>query len=172
MEDEVVLKQMKKYRTFSIVGIFLFIALLVLQYIIIDINTPNCSAPTSITTQEIDAFNMQFASYEGNEVPGSNVRVLLSKLAASAESYRDEEDKVPSISYESSDNIALMNYKIGKIQDYKAFANEIRNGIKPKENYKVEVEYASTGLLRLVRIVHLDGETVEGNSIIVELEEN
>lgn len=172
MEDEVVLKQMRKYRTFSIVGIFLFIALLVLQYIIIDINTPSCAPPPSITTQEIDAFNSQFNSYEGDEVAGTNVKALLSKLIANADTYRDEEEKVPGIAYENLDDITLMNYKLENRQDYTNFANQIRNKIQNKENYKVELEYYSSGLVRLVKIIELGDAKVEGNTIIVELDQN
>ena len=71
-----------------------------------------------------------------------------------------------------SDACKIVGLARSTFYKYKDFVKEIRDSIKQKENYKVEVEYASTGLLRLVRIVHLDGETVEGNSIIVELEEN
>lgn len=170
MEDEVVLKQMRKYRTFSIAEIFLFIALLVLQYIIMNINTPSCAPPPSITTQEIDAFNSQFNSYEGDEVAGTNVKALLSKLIANADTYRDEENRVPGIAYENLDNITLMNYKLENRQDYKDFANEIRNKIKNKEIYKVELEYYSSGLVRLIKITSIKDTNTEENTIVVEID--
>lgn len=172
MEDEVVLKQMKKYRTFSIVGIILFIALLFLQYYIIDANTPSCVPYTSITTQEIDAFNSMFYSYEGDKVTGTNVKKLLLRIIANADTYRDEENKVPGIAYENLDDITLMNYKIEKNKEYKDFASKIRNKVKDKEIYKVELEYSDSGMVNLIKITELGDAKVEGNTIVVELEEN
>lgn len=49
---------------------------------------------TSMSTQEIDAFNNQFVSYEGSQT-GSNIKALMGRLIGNADTYRDEPAKIP-----------------------------------------------------------------------------
>lgn len=53
---------------------------------------------TSMTTQELEAFNSNFTSYEGSQ-SGSNVKALIGRLIANANTYTDESAKVPGVLY-------------------------------------------------------------------------
>ena len=49
---------------------------------------------TSLSTQEVEAFNNQFSSYQGIQ-KGTNVKNLIGKLIANASTYADEPAKIP-----------------------------------------------------------------------------
>lgn len=175
MEDEVVLKQMKKYRIFSIVGIILFIVLIIFQCYLIFWDT--CSAPSyapsSVSSiREIDAFNSQFSSYEGNMVKGSNVNSLIAKIAANVGTFQDEPSKVPTVMYENSEESELITYEIENKNEYTKKVTKIKNKIISKKTYRVEFEYSDSGYINLIKIAENGEYKLEGNTIIVELDQN
>ena len=51
---------------------------------------------TSLSTQEVEAFNNQFSSYEGTQT-GSNLKALMGRLIANADTYSEEPAKIPAI---------------------------------------------------------------------------
>ena len=61
---------------------------------------------TSMSTQEIDAFNNQFVSYEGAQT-GSNIKALMGRLIGNADTYRDEPAKIPGVSIDKINNNAI-----------------------------------------------------------------
>lgn len=170
MEDKVVLKQIKRYKVFSIAGIILLIGLIILQCYIIEENTYSCAPNSSVSRQEIDAFNIQFTSYIGSDSSMSEVRSLLTKLKAITDSYSDEPERVPGISYENYNGITLMNYKIENKDQFKQWIEEIRKNLKSKTTYTVEMSFGDSGFINFVKIKENENSELEENVITVELD--
>ncbi len=55
-------------------------------------------AADQISTQERDAFNSQWTTYEGKQ-PGSNVKALLGKIISNAKTNEEEETKLIQLAY-------------------------------------------------------------------------
>lgn len=112
----------------------------------------------SITVQEIEAFNGQFTSYEGTQT-GSNIKALIGRLIANANTYRDETSKVPGVVVEqlTLDEIIEQTH-INPIEaeddvtEYIQNLNTIRNSIEIKHEYYVEITYQSEGLIDYIHI--------------------
>ena len=112
---------------------------------------------SSISTQEIEAFNNQFTPYEGT-VTGSNVKALMGRLIANADTYRDEYDKVPQIYIDkiSEENPEYMEVTYTEfdddVSDYIDDLGKIRNRVETKHEYYVEINYQSSGLVDYIQI--------------------
>lgn len=113
---------------------------------------------TSISTQEVEAFNNQFTSYEGVQT-GSNVRALMGRLIANADTYADEPAKIPAVvinKVKSGDNTGI-NAKVdtaGNTQAYIDSCGSIRNKVETKHEYYVEINYQKNGLLDVITITY------------------
>ena len=59
-------------------------------------NSTITDSMTSMSTQEIQSFNNQFDSYSG-EQSGSNVKKLVERLIANANTYAEEVRKLPTV---------------------------------------------------------------------------
>lgn len=115
---------------------------------------------TSLSTQEIDAFNNQFVSYEGQQT-GSNVKALIGRLIANAKTYTEEPAKVPNVVIDKADSTgtvsnktATMNNVAGsnQVADYNSVLGEIRNKIEAKHPYWVEFKYGASSIINEVNI--------------------
>lgn len=114
---------------------------------------------TSMTTQEVDAFNNQFTSYEQQQ-NGSNVKALIGRLIANSNTYVDESAKVPDVHYVSTgatggalaSNLDATQDNDGDNADYVAQLGTLRNGIVNKHPYWVEFEYGTTGVITALTI--------------------
>lgn len=117
---------------------------------------------TTLSTQEIDAFNNQFVSYEGQQ-QGSNVKALIGRLIANANTYTEEPGKVPSVTITDkvnanntvNDKNAVMNDAgAANVQNYVDVLGKIRNGVEAKHNYHVEFEFGASGIIDNVNITY------------------
>lgn len=113
---------------------------------------------SSISTQEIEAFNNQFTPYEGT-VTGSNVKALMGRLIGNADTYRDEYDKVPQVYIDkiSEENPEYMDvtyteFDEGDASNYIDCLGKIRNRVETKHEYYVEINYQSSGLVDYIQI--------------------
>lgn len=118
---------------------------------------------TSLSTQEIDAFNNQFISYEGQQT-GSNVKALIGRLVANANTYTEEEGKVPQV--EVTDKVCMdenaVTEKVAKmespgadnVKEYNRILGGIRNKIEAKHPYWVEFEYGASSIISNVKITY------------------
>ena len=102
---------------------------------------------SSLSTQEVEAFNNQFTSYEGKQT-GSNVRALMGRLIANANTYSDECSKVPQVyinqmSEESSESMEVTYTESddGDTNNYINDLGKIRNLIETKHEYYIEITY-------------------------------
>lgn len=113
---------------------------------------------TSMSTQEIDAFNNQFTGYEGSQT-GSNVKALIGRLIANADTYRDEPAKVPQVYIDQISNTqrgcceAVFNQtNAGDPQNYISVLGKIRNGVETKHEYWIEVNFQDNGIIDYIVI--------------------
>lgn len=115
---------------------------------------------TSLTTQEVDAFNNQFISYEGKQT-GSNVKALIGRLVANANTYTEEPGKVPTVTITDkvdslntvTNNVATMNNAgANEVANYNEILGKIRNKIEAKHPYWVEFKYGASSIISDVEI--------------------
>lgn len=113
---------------------------------------------TSLSTQEVEAFNNQFTSYEGIQT-GSNVRALMGRLIANADTYADEPAKIPAVVIDkvtSKDTAAKKTVvtTAGETQNYIDACGSIRNKVETKHEYYIEINYQKNGLIDVVTITY------------------
>jgi len=118
---------------------------------------------TNMSTSEIEGFNSTFTSYQG-EQPGSQVKALLNRLVANANTYAEEPAKIPCISYNTDENGA----EKGKNADYSGeaygvlvenetsaylnFISLLSQGMDLKHKYHVVMTNSTSGVLSGVTI--------------------
>ncbi len=113
---------------------------------------------TSLSTQEIDAFNNQFTSYEGAQT-GSQVKALMGRLIGNADTYRDEPTKVPQVFVNQLSNTIRENRDAtfsmddaGDPSNYVDILGVIRNRVETKHEYWIEMNYQDNGLIDYIVI--------------------
>ena len=125
------------------------------------------SSITQMTTQEVQAYNSQFTSYEGMQA-GANVKALLGRLIGNAKTYEEESGKVPNVNFigNNSKNNENVNTNYGKnvtgadnnvaTAGYIKDLNTIRQRIESKHEYKVTFETDTSGLIHDVVIDYVN----------------
>ncbi len=113
---------------------------------------------TSISTQEVDAFNNQFTSYEGKQT-GSHVRALIGRLIANANTYQDESNKIPGFVMEEliEDEFIVPTVVIppeteDEYNEYIQKLTNFRNAIDSRHEYYVEITYQTDGLIDYIHV--------------------
>ncbi len=144
-----------------LLGVGLVVPILIVSVGLFIYNSASNTIPDSISTlstQEIDAFNNQFTSYEGEQT-GSNVIALMGRLISNASIYEDEPSKVPQVyidktSEESSDYIEATYTEFDEYDpsDYINKLGQIRNSVETKHSYFVEITYQTSGLIDYIQI--------------------
>ena len=111
----------------------------------------------SLSTHEIESFNNQFLSYEGIQ-KGTNVKMLLGKLIANANTYADEPLKIPVILFkrDKEDEIGVVGgvKEPGIIKNYIDKCGKIKNVIKTNKEYNVLITFQKSGLIDLIYIYY------------------
>lgn len=108
------------------------------------------SSLQSMTSQEVDAFNSQFTSYQGDEVSGSNVKSLMTKLAANYGSYVDEPSKVPDVTFDTT--TASYDTVSASSTAYTDAISAIRNSLINKHTYEVTMNFGPAGIIDEITI--------------------
>ena len=113
---------------------------------------------TSLSTEEIDAFNNQFTSYEGAQT-GSQVKALMGRLIGNADTYRDEPAKIPGVYIDKINNKTNTknNFRAevpnaGDPSNYVDILGVIRNRVETKHEYWIEMNYQDNGLIDYIVI--------------------
>lgn len=117
---------------------------------------------TSMSTQEVEAFNNQFNSYE-QEQTGSNVKALIGRLIANANTYEEESAKVPKIIYlagssknytEASHTTKQAAYATtdSNTANYISGLSTLRNNIENKHKYWITMEAGTSGVIEYIQI--------------------
>ncbi len=127
---------------------------------------------TEFTTQEIQAFNSNFTTYEGKQT-GSQVKVLIQRLIANAKTYRREPSKIPSVEYVTSDNDktdakdwqesddggkATSKEDDNWKENYSKALQVLLNCLHAKHTYFVEINTGDKGYVNEVIIYYDKGE--------------
>ncbi|MBR3882319.1 MAG: hypothetical protein IKJ36_03520 [Clostridia bacterium] len=106
----------------------------------------------SMSTQEVQAFNNEFMSFEGKQ-SGSNIKAMIGTLIANANTYRDEPSKIPVLYFDQVDvgsslnNVKAVVTKAAEPGDYIKQLNLIRNKVEPKHQYWVSISNQDNGLI-------------------------
>ena len=109
------------------------------------------SSLESMSSQEVDAFNSQFTSYQGDEQSGSNVKSLMTKLAANYGSYKDEPSKVPTVEF-GTEKAEYTEVASDNDTTYTSAISTIRNSLVNKHEYKVTMEFGAKGIISQITI--------------------
>ena len=106
------------------------------------------SSLQSMTTQEVNSFNSQFTSYQGDKVSGSNVKALLTNLAGNYASYKDEPAKVPEVDASSIESTLKASHtKTDGTEKYNENISKIRNKIVDKHTYSIVMNFGEAGVI-------------------------
>ena len=126
---------------------------------------------TNMSTSEIEGFNSTFTTYEGVQT-GSQVKALLQRLIANANTYKDEFAKIPSISYNTEegkeqgknhDNAGHV-YAVtieGQTSDYVNYINALSKGLDLKHSYNVVTTSSTQGVIAGITINYSKDDTTE-----------
>ena len=133
-------------------------------YIFNQANTTITSSMSSMSTQEKDAFNNEFTTYQGQQ-KGSNVKALLSKVASNLGTFKEEKDKIPvvmlmmkgdaetELANTGNNFLKTLNYAdTDNASNYTKQISKIRNKIKDKHTYSVNMRIGENGLILAIAI--------------------
>ncbi len=121
----------------------------------------------SMSTQEVQAFNNEFMSFEGKQ-SGSNIKAMIGTLIANANTYRDEPSKIPVLYFDQVDvsktlnNIKAVVTTAAQPGNYIKQLNLIRNKVEPKHQYWVSISNQDNGLIDAL-IVTYEADKKGGN---------
>ena len=111
----------------------------------------------NLSTQEIEAFNAQFTVYEGVQT-GSELKALMGRLIANADTYAEEPAKQPYVYIErmNSNDWGITargcSSDEGNTLGYIQNLAQIKNKVDTKHEYKVEFSYQQNGLIDYITI--------------------
>lgn len=115
----------------------------------------------SMSTQEIDAFNLRFTMYEGEQT-GTNIKTLVGTLITNSNTYKDEVTKIPGLYLEAeSDTLDSGIPEIGKNSEYINELGKIKNNIDAKHKYWVEISYQDNGIIDYINISYEKDDKIE-----------
>ena len=106
----------------------------------------------SMSTQEKEAFNANWANYEGNQT-GTQVKAMISKLISNANTYQEEPGKVVGITTKNITNGVNVTYNT--LNQYVNALNTLNKSIQARHVYKVSVDYsATTSLINTITVTY------------------
>ena len=142
----------------------ILLSILIISFGIIVINNVRGNITgANVNDTEVQAFNNQFLSYDGKQ-SGSNVKALIGRLIANANTYKDEAQKVPSLGsvshkYNNSSTLYENAYffpdrelQVYSFNTYIKRLSDIRGAVENKHEYTVTFSFDQTGLIRLITI--------------------
>ena len=106
----------------------------------------------SMSTQEVQAFNNEFMSFEGKQ-SGSNIKAMIGTLIANANTYRDEPSKIPGVRFDKVNNSSESSVLEAEVPEasqpapYITALNTIRNKVEPKHQYWVSITNQDNGII-------------------------
>ena len=127
------------------------------MYIYNSSTTSIYAAGDQIGSQEQEAFNSQFTTFEENQ-PGSSVKSMISKLISNAQKNGEEATKLPDvIVYATGKDASKAKRVTSNVANpnIKGF-NAMRASIQTKHNYYVEIHYSATTALVDAIIIHYE----------------
>ena len=121
----------------------------------------NEKSQRNFVAQEIEAFNMQFESYRGQNT-GSQITALCGRLIANANTYKDEPDKVPAVEIArinagDTEGVKVTFNDTEDFQNYVEGLAKIKNNVENKHTYYVSFQYDSSELVGRI-LIGYEGE--------------
>ena len=122
----------------------------------------------SMSTQEIEAFNNQFSTYEGLQ-DGTQLKSLMVKLIANADTYKDKNTKIPGVIIEQpnigsgEDFLHAPVPENGNIGEYIKILGKIRILVQSKHDYWVEMSFQNNGIVDYITITYNPNNPAEPN---------
>ena len=119
------------------------------------------SAMLSMCTQEIDAFNLKFTMYEGEQA-GANLKALIVTLISNSNVNKAEVTKIPGVILETSDK--TLDSGIPEADNNSVYIKElekIKTAIDAKHKYWVEISYQDNGLIDYINVSYSKTDKME-----------
>lgn len=115
----------------------------------------------SMSTQEIQAFNNEFMSFEGKQ-QGSNIKSMIGTLISNANTYRDEPAKIPGVKFDQVNNSkdegkGEMTAEVPDASNPKPYIdqlNKIRNLVETKHQYWVTIINQDNGIIDSIVVTY------------------
>ena len=113
-------------------------------------------AVTGMSRNQVNAFNSTFLNYEGTRT-GAQVKSLLQELISNANTYADEQSKLPyvycqQISTKTTSDCTITANDDGVQKEYIDGLGTLRNRVDQKHEYYIEMNYQENGLVDYVLI--------------------
>ena len=111
----------------------------------------------NLSTQEIEAFNAQFTVYEGVQT-GSEIKALMGRLIANADTYAEELAKQPSILVQQINGkhegggYRRANGSNSDTTYYIQELSYVKNKVDTKHEYRVDFSYQPNGMIDCITI--------------------
>lgn len=138
-----------------IAGSILLAILIIAMGVMIFNNAKNAADTSTFDTAEINMFNQKFERYSNNQL-GSQVKSLISFAISNASTNKDEPSKLPTVIFvDETGTDTKVEGQMKASDDNETYIDglgKIRNVIKSTHNYKVTLDYASTGLIDKITI--------------------
>lgn len=174
-------KQIVKYIIASIIILIWVFGIGGLNAAILDNNEFNkrdhCSGGGG--AYEIEGFNSMFTTYEGEQT-GSQVKALLNRLITNSKTYEEDVSRIPSVSYNSSENELNKNelndktyYAVANsdlVSNYKVYLDTLSKGIDLKHSYCIVMTMNGDGNVAGITI-NFDADNKSANFILPEKNE-
>jgi hypothetical protein len=130
----------------------------------------------SMSTQEVQAFNNEFMSFEGKQ-SGSNIKAMIGTLIANANTYRDEPTKIPGVRFDKVNNSSESSVLEATVPDaskptpYITALNTIRNKVEPKHQYWVTIINQPNGIIDAIIVSYEAADQGDGANLDLMHEE-
>ena len=110
-------------------------------------------ATAGMDTHKIDAFNAEWTNYEGT-MSGSQVKAMIRKLIAHANTYQEEAAKVIGLECEAKkgETVTPIKYEEGKLKEFIGDLNDKLTDIQPKHNYEVSISFEGEAIIQLIKV--------------------
>ena len=109
----------------------------------------------SISSQEVDAYNQLFTSYNGNQT-GSSIKGLIGRLIVNATTYENEVEKIPGLVMEKIvEDEFIIQDEVSPLESLDVYIqklSEIRNEIDSRHDYYVEITYQENGFIDYIHV--------------------
>lgn len=112
-------------------------------------------AGAGMETSQIEAFNAEWSNYEGTQT-GSQVKAMINRLIAHANTYQDDETKVIGLTCDSTGTGAgaPIVYQPNQLADFITSLNNTLTAVQAKHRYKVTLDYQGTSLIRMINVTY------------------
>lgn len=131
-------------------------------FVVNNTNMTITDSMTSMSTQEIEAYNSKYSIYEG-EQSGANIKSLLGILITDSNINKNEITKIPGVHIENLNKGTINSGipEIGENSSYIRKLESIRTNIQTKHKYWVEMSYQSNGLIDYINISYDKSKLLE-----------